>query len=69
MKLSNERIKSLKTILKESCGLDLTEVQAQEAGLTIMRYVISKTQREKHLAKYKGNENGQIPRTNRITAK
>lgn len=49
MRLSNERIKALQTLLKEEFGLEYTDEQAQEAGIAIMRFVIAKIQREKEL--------------------
>lgn len=53
MRLSNERIKVLQELLKEQHGLKLTEEQAQEAGISIMRFVIAKAQRKAQLTKYK----------------
>ena len=44
MRLSYKRTKDLQALLKEMCDLELTEEQAQEAGLQIMRFVIAKTQ-------------------------
>lgn len=46
MKLSDERIKELRTILKEEFNLDYTAEQAQEAGLAIIRFVLAKNQRQ-----------------------
>ena len=54
MRLSDERIKKLQALLKELYGLDLSAEQAQEAGLSIMRFVLAKTQRQQQLAKKKG---------------
>lgn len=53
MRLSNERIKTLQSLLKELCGLELTNEQTQEAGAAIMRFVIAKAQREQSLTKSK----------------
>lgn len=53
MRLSDERIKELKVLLKELYGLDYTDEQAQEAGLAIMRFVIVKTQRQRELTNKK----------------
>ncbi len=53
MRLSDERIKELKGLLKELYGLDYTEEQTQEAGLAIMRFVIVKTQRQRELTNTK----------------
>jgi len=49
MRLSEERIKSLQALLRKECGLELTDEQAQEAGLAIMRFVIAKARREQEL--------------------
>jgi len=49
MRLSDERIKELKGLLKELYGLDYNDEQTQEAGLAIMRFVIVKTQRQREL--------------------
>lgn len=68
MRLSEERIKSLKALMREKHGLELTNEQAQEAGMAIMRFVIVKTQRQRELAKKKGNDDGQIPGNNRAAA-
>lgn len=53
MRLSNERIKTLQALLKELCGLELTNEQTQEAGAAIMRFVIAKAQREQAVTKSK----------------
>ena len=53
MKLSDERIKELKALLKRLYGLNYTDEQAQEAGLAIMRFVIVKTQRQRELTNKK----------------
>ena len=63
MRLSNERIKALQALLKELHGLELTDEQAQQAGLQIMRFVIAKAQRQQELTKNKGYNDGQIRRT------
>jgi hypothetical protein len=49
MRLSTERIKSLQLLLKE-LGLDCTDEQAQEAGLTIMRFVLANAQQASDLS-------------------
>lgn len=49
MRLSNEHIKSLQILLRKECGLELTDEQAQEAGMAIMRFVLAKAQREQQL--------------------
>jgi len=51
MKLSVERVSSLKILLKE-LGLDYTDEEVQEAGLAIMRFALVKAQR-----KFKNNNN------------
>lgn len=59
MKLSDESIKSLQELLKEVLGLDYTDLQAQEAGMDIMRFVIAKARRKQDLLENKENEDGQ----------
>ncbi len=54
MRLSEERIQSLKLLLREKHGLELTDEQAQEAGFAIMRFVIAKAQRKQELIKEMG---------------
>ncbi len=51
MRLSSERITSLRKLLKELYGLEYTSEQAQEAGAAIVRFVVAKTQREKEVNK------------------
>lgn len=68
MKLSNESIRSLKSIIKELYGLNYTDEQAQEAGLSIMRFVAAKNQRKQELVKAKGNGDGQISGNKRAVA-
>jgi hypothetical protein len=55
MRLSSERITSLQALLREKYGLELTDEQAQEAGMAIMRFVIAKAQREKELTNMEKN--------------
>jgi len=55
MRLSNERIKSLHALLRELHGMELTDEQAQEAGMAIMRFVIAKAQRVQELTNKKDN--------------
>lgn len=57
MRLSNERIKTLQTLLKEEFDLDYSDEQAQEAGMAIMRLVVAKTRRKQELIRNKENEN------------
>lgn len=45
MRLSTERIQSLQRLLKEEFDLDYDHEQAQQAGLAIMRFVVSKHRR------------------------
>lgn len=42
MRLSPERIKDLQKLLKEQTGKDYSDEEAQEAGLSIIRFVIAK---------------------------
>ncbi len=58
MKLSDERINELQGLLKAEFGLCLTTEQAQEAGVAIMRFIVSK-KRNKQLI-FKENNNGNI---------
>lgn len=59
MRLSSERIKALQALLRELHGLELSDEQAQEAGLAIMRFVLAKAQIQQELAnKMEGNSNG-----------
>lgn len=51
MRLSDERIKELRGLLKELYGLDLSAEQTQDAGLSILRFVLAKTQRQYELSK------------------
>lgn len=55
MRISRERIKVLKSILREDFALDYGDEKAQEAGLAIMRFVIAKRIREKELKKPKNH--------------
>lgn len=59
MRLSNERIKQLQTLMREQHGLKLTDEQAQEAGMAIMRFVLTKAQRQQELNKRKEHEDEQ----------
>ena len=68
MRLSNTRIKALQALLKELHGLELTDEQAQQAGLQIMRFVIAKAQRQQELTKNKGYNDDQVRRTDRTAA-
>jgi len=65
MRLSNERIKALQALLKELHGLDYSDEQAQSAGMSIMRFVVAKAQREQELTNNKEKNDGQISGTNR----
>ena len=51
MRLSNERIKELQKILQDECGLELSDEEAQQAGLAIMRFVLVKETRKRELEK------------------
>lgn len=46
MRISQERIIELQKILKEEYNLDYTDEQAQEAGLSIVRFVLIKESNE-----------------------
>lgn len=43
------QIKKLKKLLKERAGKDYSEEEAQQAGLSIMRFMIAKEQRKQQL--------------------
>lgn len=51
-RINPERIKELQKLLKEQTGKDYTDEEAQEAGVAIIRFVLSKeirkTQVDKH---------------------
>lgn len=49
MRLSQARIKELQGLLKQLFGLNLTDEQAQQAGLAIMRFSIAKQLRSKNV--------------------
>jgi hypothetical protein len=53
MRFSDERIKALQELLKEQTGRDYTDEEAQEAGLAIMRFVLSKELRDKSKSEVK----------------
>lgn len=46
MRLSTERVQELQQLLKAEFGLEYDHEQAQQAGLAIMRFVISKYRRD-----------------------
>jgi len=58
VRLSEERIKELQTLLKEEFNLDYTDEQAQEAGMAMIRFLIAKAQRRQELASSQENEDG-----------
>lgn len=45
MRVNDKHIKQLQAILRDEFGLIYTDEQAQEAGLAIMRFIISKHRR------------------------
>ena len=59
MRLSNELINRLQVILKEEFDLEYTDEKAQEAGMAIMRFVLTKAQRQQELNKRKEHEDEQ----------
>lgn len=65
MRLSSQRIETLRALLRELHDLELTDEQTQEAGLAIMRFVKAKSQRKYELIK-KDSDNGQPKRHNTI---
>ncbi|HJQ09064.1 MAG TPA: hypothetical protein VJ836_06300 [Candidatus Saccharimonadales bacterium] len=59
MRLSSERIKALQALMRELHGLELSDEQAQEAGLAIMRFVLAKAQIQQQLTnEMEGNSHG-----------
>lgn len=46
MRLNPKRITKLQKLLKEELGLDYSDEEAQEAGIAIMRFVMSKHRRQ-----------------------
>ena len=59
MRIKPERLQALKTLLKEQCGLDYTDEQAQEAGMAIIRFVLVKERRAEQLrSNDKDDQNG-----------
>lgn len=64
MRLDTESVKTLQVLLKELCGLDYTDEQAQEAGLAILRFVAAKAQRQQEFKKGKDDNHVALPRTN-----
>ncbi len=49
MRLSSERIQELQVLLKKHFGLEYTDEQAQQAGLAILRFSITKQLRSKNV--------------------
>jgi len=49
MRLSNERINSLRSLLKKITDKDYTIEQTHESGMAIMRFVVAKKQRKKEI--------------------
>jgi len=49
MRLSSESIKALQALLSELHGLELTDEQAQEAGIAIMRFTFAKAHKQQEL--------------------
>lgn len=45
MRLSNSRVRALKKLLKTEYGIDMTDEEAQQTGLSIMRFTAAKLQR------------------------
>ena len=68
MRLSQERINALQRLLKDQYCLELSDEEAQEAGLSIMRFVKAKYLRKQELNNNQGsNGNGQRNGTNQLT--
>ena len=49
MRLNDERIKELKQLLEAEYGLILSDQQAQQAGVAIMRFIVSQYRRQQVL--------------------
>lgn len=45
-RISNKRLRELKQLLKKQTGKDYSDEEAQEAGMAIIRFVITKEQRK-----------------------
>lgn len=70
MRLSQERINALQKVLKDQYDLELSDEEAQEAGLSIMRFVKAKYLRKQELNNnQRSNDNGQGNGNNQLTAK
>ena len=54
MRISSQQLANLKVLLQELYGMKLTDEQAQEAGMAIIRFVIAKAQREEELTNMEG---------------
>lgn len=63
MRLNERRIKGLQVLMREKLGLELTDEQAQDAGLAIMRFLVAKAQRKQELVNYEENVNEQSKTT------
>ena len=53
MRISDKRIKQLQILLHDKFGLEFTAEQTQDVGLNIMRFVITKKQRQRQYDKNK----------------
>lgn len=51
VRISPEHIKKLQKLLKEQTGKDYSDEEAQDAGMAIMRFVLTKEQRRQDLTK------------------
>jgi hypothetical protein len=67
MKLSPENIAKLQKLLKQELGLDYSEIETNEAGLAIIRFVEVKRMRVNELRNVKGDGNGQASKSQRAS--
>ncbi len=58
MRFSEASIERLQALLKEHCDLNYSDEQAQEAGISIMRFVIAKGGQSENTDNLKENEYG-----------
>lgn len=68
MRLSPDKVHSLKVLLKEHCDLDYTEEEVQQAGLAIIRFAVAKQLRTRELKMNEDETNAIQQRTELGTA-
>ena len=60
MRLSASRVQALKKILKSEHGIDMTDEEAQQAGLAIVRFAAAKLQRNGQQLKTKRSKQERV---------